>query len=109
MRIRTGLITMLVCLVILVALTACSQPKATAVPTAISPSSPVATVAAAADGAALLESRCSVCHSADRPKSKKNTRDQWDAIVKRMVGKGAKLTAAEQTTLIDHLAKNYGP
>jgi len=60
------------------------------------------------DGATLLETRCSVCHSADRPKQAKKTHDQWDQTVGRMIGKGAKLTEAEKTVLVDYLTKTYG-
>jgi hypothetical protein len=61
------------------------------------------------DGATLLETRCSACHSADRPKQAKKTRDQWDQTVTRMIGKGAQLTDAEKAVLVDYLAKTYGP
>jgi hypothetical protein len=60
-------------------------------------------------GATLLESRCSVCHSADRPKKDRKTPDQWEQTVSRMIGKGAKLTPAEKATLVDYLSKTYGP
>jgi cytochrome c5 len=63
----------------------------------------------AADGASLLETRCSVCHSADRPKQAKKTRDQWDQTVTRMMSKGAQLTDAEKSVLLDYLAKTYKP
>lgn len=61
------------------------------------------------DGETLLETRCSVCHSADRPKQARKTRDQWDQTVTRMIDKGAVLTGAEKTALVDYLAKTYGP
>jgi hypothetical protein len=60
-------------------------------------------------GATLLESRCSVCHSADRARQAQKTPDQWEQTVSRMIGKGAKLTAAEKAALVDYLAKTYGP
>lgn len=60
-------------------------------------------------GAELLDKRCSVCHAADRPKEAKKTRVQWEETVTRMMGKGAKLTAAEKKTLVDHLATTYKP
>ncbi|NWF76326.1 MAG: hypothetical protein HXY53_07160 [Nitrospirae bacterium] len=60
------------------------------------------------DGATLLETRCSLCHSADRAKQAKKTREQWDKTVTRMISKGAQLTEAEKTLLLDYLAKTYG-
>ncbi len=60
------------------------------------------------DGASLLEARCTVCHSIDRVRKAKKTRDQWTQNIKRMVGKGAQLNAAEQSMAIDYLSKTYG-
>lgn len=65
--------------------------------------------APAVDGGALLEQRCSVCHPSARPKGAKKSKDQWEVTVTRMMGKGAKLTADEKKSLLDHLAKNYKP
>ena len=61
------------------------------------------------DGATLLESRCSVCHSLERPKSKQKTPEQWEATVSRMMAKGAKLTQEEKQILLDYLSKTYKP
>jgi cytochrome c5 len=103
-------------LVLLALLIACgaaspapSAPPAATVPAGQSTQPPAATVPAAPDGAALLEARCSVCHSVDRPKQAKKTLDQWDQTVTRMIGHGAHLTAAEKQILVDYLAKTYGP
>jgi cytochrome c5 len=72
--------------------------------------SPGATSApAAADGAALLQERCTVCHSADRITQAQKTSAEWDTTVTRMIGKGAKLSSEEKTTLVDYLAATYGP
>jgi hypothetical protein len=65
--------------------------------------------APASDAAVLLQDRCTVCHSLDRINQAKKTRDQWTQTVTRMVGKGAQLSAAEQSTLLDYLSKTYGP
>jgi cytochrome c5 len=59
------------------------------------------------NGASLLESRCSVCHSADRAKSKKKDRAGWEKTVLRMISNGANLSDTEKSALIDYLAKNY--
>lgn len=61
------------------------------------------------DGATLLDARCSSCHSADVVKSQKQTREQWAQTVGGMVRRGAKLSEAEQATLVEFLAKTYGP
>jgi len=71
--------------------------------------SPIAEALATEDGATLLEQRCSVCHSSERPKSKRKTAEQWDATVTRMMEKGAQLTGEEKQVLVDYLSKTYKP
>ena len=63
----------------------------------------------AQDGATLLETRCSTCHSAAKATQARQTRAQWDQTVIDMVNEGAQLTEAEKTVLLDYLAKTYGP
>lgn len=67
------------------------------------------TTVPASDGAALVQARCASCHGLDRVTSAKKSREQWAQTVTRMVGKGAQLSTAEQTTVIDYLSKTYGP
>ena len=57
--------------------------------------------------AALMQERCSVCHSLTRVTSAHHTADEWKATVDRMINHGAQLTPQEETTLIDYLAQNY--
>jgi mono/diheme cytochrome c family protein len=63
----------------------------------------------AQDGEALLEARCSGCHSADRARQVTKTRDGWDQSVSRMIDKGAQLTEEEKAFLVDYLTDTYGP
>ena len=58
-----------------------------------------------ADGATLLNTRCGTCHSPQRGLTASKTRDEWDQMVTRMIGKGAKVNAAEKAVLVDFLAK----
>ena len=103
-------------------LTACGSPAPIVAPTSVppaalpskptpAPSSATALPAAAPalDGATLLETRCAACHSADRPKQARKTRAQWAQTVTQMIDRGAQLTEAEKTTLLDYLVKTYGP
>jgi mono/diheme cytochrome c family protein len=64
--------------------------------------------APAADGAQLLEQRCSACHSADQPKAQRMTAAEWEQTVSSMITRGAQLTDAEKAVLVEYLAKNYG-
>ena len=60
------------------------------------------------NGMILLDTRCSICHSSDRPKEAKKTREEWEQTVNRMINKGAKLTDDEKAVLLNYLAKMYG-
>jgi len=102
--------TVLLCLfIILVACQSPTPPSISTPPTAApQPTAQPAATTPAADGASLLEARCTACHSIDRVKQAKKTRDQWAQTVTRMFGKGAQLNAAEQSTVIDYLSKTYG-
>ena len=98
-------------LVVMVALAACGSSPTQIPPAATDPTSPptlAPTAAPAVDGAALLETRCSVCHTTDRAKNSRLTGDQWDQIVTLMMSKGAQLTDAEKMVLVDYLTKTYG-
>jgi cytochrome c5 len=71
----------------------------------------VAAPAAAAEapsGEALLNARCTVCHTLERVHKKKVPREQWEEIVRLMQGKGAVLDGAEREALLDYLAKAHG-
>ena len=57
-------------------------------------------------GAALLDARCSRCHPVGI-KKKNATKEEWEQTVTRMIGKGAVLTPAEKTVLVDFLEKYY--
>ena len=60
-----------------------------------------------ADGKALLEERCTVCHDLGRVEAKKATADEWKSTIDRMIKNGAKLSAEEQTVLVQYLAATY--
>jgi len=61
------------------------------------------------NSAELLEQRCSACHPASRATNKKKTAEEWEATVKRMMDKGAKLSEEEKQTLVNYLAATYKP
>gem|GEM_PF-470826 len=64
---------------------------------------------AAIDGEALLQDRCTQCHTLDRVMNKSESADWWEQVVTNMVGKGAVLNADEQTALVEYLSATYGP
>ena len=63
--------------------------------------------AANVDGEALVQERCTVCHSLSTISGAGKSRDGWQSTVERMIGKGAQLVDAEKTAVIDHLAAAY--
>jgi cytochrome c5 len=65
--------------------------------------------AVSVDGETLLQERCTECHGLERTTSVQKTRAEWEDTVTRMVNRGAELTEAEKTVLVDYLAENYGP
>jgi cytochrome c5 len=99
-------------LVIMTVLVACgsgsSQPPQATPAQATPPSGETATAAPVIDAAALLQTRCTVCHSLDRVTQSRMTSEQWDQTVTLMIGKGAQLTDAEKQALVEYLAKTYG-
>ena len=64
-------------------------------------------VAPTIDGKELLDSRCASCHSVSKVTGTTATAEEWDAIVTRMIAKGANLTEEEKAILVQYLAENY--
>ena len=60
-------------------------------------------------GKDLLQKICADCHGLDIIVSQRATKDGWASIVDSMVGRGASGTKDELDTIIDYLAKNFGP
>ncbi len=80
--------------------------KSTSAPATSTPSSGGNT-GSSLDGQALMQQRCSVCHSLNRITSAHKTADQWKTTVDRMISHGAELTPQEEQVLVDYLAQNY--
>jgi len=63
----------------------------------------------ATDAKTLFEKKCSVCHSADRPKSLKKTNEEWTKTVMRMKEKrNENISNDGAKIIIDYLTKTYG-
>lgn len=80
-----------------------AEPGATIIasPTLVSPP--------ALDGAALLQERCTSCHTLQKATSRRQDQAGWTRTVQRMITKGAELNTEEQAALIAYLAQTYGP
>ena len=78
-------------------------PAAPAAPAAAAPAAP------AADGKALFEAKCGVCHGIDRAAVRKETKEKWASIVKEMQGKKADwISDADAAKIVDFLAAEHG-
>lgn len=62
----------------------------------------------ASQGQALLQERCTKCHSLDEVTSLSLSADEWNQVVTSMVARGAQLNSDEQTVLVQYLAETYG-
>jgi len=85
-------------------------PAANLPPPASETASPIPATEApttAIDGKALLEDRCSVCHSLGYIYNSRGTADQWVAVVSIMISNGAVLNPQEEKILDSYLAKNF--
>jgi len=81
------------------------EPKPAAPPPApaAAPASPVA------EGKALFEQKCGVCHDLDRATSRTETRVKWAEIIKTMQGKKADwISDGEAVKILDFLAAEHG-
>ena len=61
------------------------------------------------DGKALVTGSCASCHDLSLITAKTSTRDEWAGIVDRMKSYGTALDAKQTTTVVDYLAKHFGP
>jgi cytochrome c5 len=63
------------------------------------------------DGAGkdLVMKVCTVCHELTRITSKKKTKDEWNDTVDKMAARGAKASDEEFDTIVNYLAKHFGP
>lgn len=74
---------------------------------ACSPATFSAAQGSSVDGKALMEAKCSTCHSADRVKNENMTQSEWSNVVLRMVGHGLEVSDVEKEIIITYLADTY--
>ena len=61
------------------------------------------------EGKAIVTAACTSCHGLDLITPRQASRDEWSGIVERMKSYGTSLDNAQTTTVLDYLAKNFGP
>lgn len=98
---------------IVLLLTACS-PTATPTPPAAPEASSAETTttslpaeADTLDGEALVQERCTECHSLTRVKNTGRTAEGWQAVVEEMIREGAVLNPDEKAAVLEYLIKTY--
>jgi len=102
MRIRGGVASVLVLFLVVFA-AGCSKPEAP------KPAAPPPAVTAAAEGEALFEQKCGVCHGLDRATVRKESKDKWIEVVRGMQGKKADwISDAEGAKIVEFLASEHG-
>lgn len=58
---------------------------------------------------ALVIRACTGCHQASQVVAKRQTAEEWDVTLGKMMDRGARLTDAEQDQVYDYLVKYFGP
>lgn len=102
MRVRAG-ITFVLALIFTMFAMGCSKPEAPKAPP------PAPAVSAVAEGKALFEQKCGVCHGLDRSTARKEPKEKWVEIVKSMQGKKADwISDADAAKVVEFLAAEHG-
>lgn len=87
-------------LVLIAAAVACALPALAEGPDDILPDAPAKV---------LVVKGCTACHQAAMVVAKRRTADEWDAMIGKMVDRGAPLTEDEQDQVYEYLVKYFGP
>jgi competence protein ComEA len=61
------------------------------------------------EGQAIVQQKCVSCHALKVVTGKKASRQQWSTTVDQMITRGADVSEDDVETLVDYLAKNFGP
>ena len=57
----------------------------------------------------LFLDACTACHTLDRVRAQRMTKEEWRGTIAGMLSEGVPLTDEEMTLLLDYLAANFGP
>ena len=58
---------------------------------------------------AVVLRACANCHQPAEIVAKRRTAEDWDAVIAKMVGRGAQLSEAEEEQVYTYLVANFGP
>jgi cytochrome c5 len=59
-------------------------------------------------GKTILENACTACHDLDLVQDMHLNKQEWEDLVKSMIGKGASVEDKDVPVLVEYLAKTYG-
>ena len=110
---KTTLLSVLILVAMLLVACPAATPEPTPVPPTDTPVPPTDTPVppteeppAVLDGQALVQERCTKCHSLGRVETKEWSEEQWTEVVERMVDRGAELSQEEQAAVIGFLVSD---
>jgi mono/diheme cytochrome c family protein len=58
---------------------------------------------------ALFLDACTACHTLERVRQQRLTKEEWRHLIAGMLSEGVPLTDDETSLLVDYLAENFGP
>jgi competence ComEA-like helix-hairpin-helix protein len=61
------------------------------------------------DGQEIVQQKCGGCHAMKVVTSKRASKQQWSTLVDQMVTRGADIEDEDIQTVIDYLARSFGP
>jgi len=59
-------------------------------------------------GADLCQAKCTLCHDIGNIIRIRQSREEWQDTLKVMIRRGAPLTPADETIIVEYLTKHYG-
>jgi mono/diheme cytochrome c family protein len=63
----------------------------------------------AGKGKAIVQQECVGCHALKVVTAKRASKEQWSTVVNQMVTRGAEVPDEDIETVVEYLAKNFGP
>jgi len=59
-------------------------------------------------GSDLVQAKCTLCHDLGNITRIRQSREDWQDTLKTMIRRGAPLTPADETIIVEYLTKHYG-
>lgn len=59
-------------------------------------------------GSDLVQTKCTLCHDIGNIVRIRQSREEWQDTLKVMIRRGAPITPADETIIVDYLTKHYG-